>query len=96
VHAKSRFSRSALVAGPIVYLVLWLAVLPLLADTSPALALAALASASAGWCLVAAAIGGRNPVAWGAAGALLGLFELGVIPVVLVSWLGAGFRPAPD
>ena len=76
-----------LVAGPLVYLVVWLAVLPAVADLSKPLAILSLTFLSGVVCFVVAREKGRNPLLWSMLGALAGFVELGLIPVVIISAL---------
>lgn len=78
------------------YVVVWLLVMPLLAEVSARVAVLGLAGLTALFCFVVAHVRHRNKVLWTIFGAIAGFFELGLIVVVLVSTLPTRnhWRPA--
>ena len=73
------------VIGPVLYLVVWFIVLPIVADTSTRLAVLTLTLITGLYCYSIAHIKRLNAPVWTAFGVLAGFMELGFVPVILVS-----------
>ncbi len=86
------------VVGPVLYLALWLMVLPLVADLSTRLAVLLLALFTGAYCFAMSHRWGFNAPLWGAFGLLAGFVELGIVPVLLVGLIRstANWAEAPE
>lgn len=83
------------VVGPVLYLVIWLLILPMVADTSTRLAVLTLMLSTGVYCYSIAHLKGRNQAAWAAFGILAGTIELGILHRVAGSSpsVGGGYFP---
>ena len=82
-------SRYFALLGPLAYTVVWLFVLPVVAEVGAALAILSLTLVTGLYCFVVARAKGRNEILWSIFGAVAGFVELGLIPVVIISVLSA-------
>jgi hypothetical protein len=76
-----------MIGGPLAYVIVWLFVLPVVAELSTAAAVLSLMVVSSAYCYLMAREKGRNGVLWSILGGVGGFVELGVIPVVIISAL---------
>lgn len=75
------------VIGLVLYVAMWLIVLPAVADTSARLAVLTLALFTGLYCYAMAHLRGRNAPLWATFGVLAGFFELGLVPVLLLGFI---------
>ena len=88
MSTQSRYF-SLLIVGPIAYVVVWLLLLPALADVSTRAAILSLTLISGLYCFLMAREKGRNMALWTVLGILAGFLELGLIPVLIVTALSS-------
>ena len=75
------------VIGLVLYVAMWLIVLPSVADTSARLAVLTLGLFTGLYCYAIAHLKGRNTPLWATFGVLAGFFELGLVPVLLLGFV---------
>ena len=88
MSTQSRYF-SLLIVGPIAYVVVWLLLLPALADVSTRVAILSLSLITGLYCFFMARERGRKLALWTVLGILAGFLELGLIPVLIVSALSS-------
>ena len=69
---------------PAAYVVVWLGILPILADVSAKAAILSLSIISSAVCAFVAKEKGRDSILWGIAGAISGFLELGILAVIII------------
>ncbi len=82
--------------GPFAYVVVWLFVLPVVADLSTRVAIMSLTLLTSLYCFGMARTKKRGSLLWSTIGALAGFIELGLLPVLIISALSSGSGVGPD